>query len=234
MRKLLILLLSIVFLASCSTMDAESATISVSGSSTVYMHPDNASFAVSAEAVRETTDEAREATDAIITEAVSVLKDRYGISDEDIRTNYLSLSPEYRYVDNQRVLTGQRGYQSIDVSLSDISVIGPIVEDLAKINGISISSITLDKSDKSAEIAEARRLALTDAIGKAATYASAIGRELGTVISISDNSSPSYSNGVLRLEAASFAASSDAAYKTTFYSYDLSCSDSVSIIVELR
>ena len=87
MRKLLILLLSVVFLASCSTMDAESATISVSGSSTVYMHPDNASFTVSAEAVRETTDEAREATDAIITEAVSVLKDRYGISDEDIRTN---------------------------------------------------------------------------------------------------------------------------------------------------
>ena len=238
MKKALVaaLSLSLILLASCSTLDNESASvISVSGTSTVYMSPDTASFTVSAEAVKDTTDEARNAVDGIITEAVKVLKDEYGVSDEDIRTNYLSLSPEYTYIDNQRVLTGQRGYQSIDISLSDIDTIGSIVEDLSKINGISISSITLDKSDKSEEIAEARTLAVKNAIEKASTYASAMGKELGDVVSISDSSTPSYYASPLRLEAASFASSADnASYKTTFYSYDLSISDTISMVVEIK
>lgn len=238
MKKILIafLSLSLILLASCSTVEKSDASIiSISGTSTVYMSPDMASFTVSAEAVKDTTDEARNAIDGIITEAVDVLEEKYAVSAEDIRTNYLSLNPEYAYVDNQRVLTGQRGYQSIDVTLGDIDIIGAIVEDLSKINGISISSITLDKEDKTEEISQARSLAVRNALEKAATYAEALGRELGAVVSISDGSTPSYYASPLRLEAASFAPSADGAnYKTTFYSYDLSVSDSISMVVEMK
>ena len=236
MRKGLIIVLSLaLLLSSCATSTGgDSSTISVSGTSTVYMEADSASFTVSAEAVKETTEEARNTIDGIITEAVNILKEKYGVKTEDIKTNYLSLSPEYAYVDNQRVLTGQRGYQSIDVSLDDITIIGSIVEDLSKINGISISSITLDKADKSAQIAEARRLAVEDAMEKASTYAAAVGKTVTDVVSISDGSSPMPKVNSLRLEAAAFApVADDASYSTTLYSYDLSCSDSVNLVVTI-
>lgn len=237
MKKVLIaaLALSLILLASCSTTSSDNpATISVSGFSTVYMNPDMASFTVSAEALRDTTDEARNAIDGIITEAVKIMKDKYGVSDEEIRTNYLTLSPEYTYVDNQRVLAGQRGSQSIDITIADIDLIGPIVEDLAKINGISISSITLDKKDKSEEIAQSRRLSIQDAMSKASTYAEAIGASIKDIVSIYENSaSPRYVSP-LRMEAAALTANADASYKTSFYDYELSCSDSISLIVSIE
>ena len=236
MKKALISLLALVVLfTSCSTVtsNTDSGTISVSGSSTIYMEPDMASFTVSAEATRETSEEARGETDRIINEAVSVLTEKYGVSVDDIKTNYLTLSPEYSYVDNQRVLVGQRRSQSIDISLSDINQIGPIVEDLAKINGISVGSITLDKKDKTAEIEEARVQAVQDALKKAETYANALGKEVGDVVALTDSSSPVPYNKGLRVEAAAFAAA-DQSYSTNFYSYDLTLSDSVSLIVEIQ
>lgn len=236
MKKVLISLLALVVLfTSCSTVasNTDSGTISVSGSSTIYMEPDMASFTVSAEATKETSEEARSETDRIINEAVSVLTEKYGVSVDDIKTNYLTLSPEYSYVDNQRVLVGQRGSQSIDISLSDINQIGPIVEDLAKINGISVGSITLDKKDKTAEIEEARVQAVQDALKKAETYANALGKEVGDVIALTDSSSPVPYNKGLRVEVAAFAAA-DQSYSTNFYSYDLTLSDSVSLIVEIQ
>ena len=236
MKKALISLLALVVLfTSCSTVasNTDSGTISVSGSSTIYMEPDMASFTVSAEATKETSEEARGETDRIINEAVSVLTEKYGVSVDDIKTNYLTLSPEYSYVDNQRVLVGQRGSQSIDISLSDINQIGPIVEDLAKINGISVGSITLDKKDKTAEIEEARVQAVQDALKKAETYANALGKEVGDVVALNDSSSPVPYNKGLRVEAAAFAAA-DQSYSTNFYSYDLTLSDSVSLIIEIQ
>ncbi len=236
MKKALISLLALVVLfTSCSTVasNTDSGTISVSGSSTIYMEPDMASFTVSAEATKETSEEARGETDRIINEAVSVLTEKYGVSVDDIKTNYLTLSPEYSYVDNQRVLVGQRGSQSIDISLSDINQIGPIVEDLAKINGISVGSITLDKKDKTAEIEEARVQAVQDALKKAETYANALGKEVGDVVALNDSSSPVPYNKGLRVEATAFAAA-DQSYSTNFYSYDLTLSDNVNLIIEIQ
>ncbi len=237
MKKILIsILLASVLLASCETFDSSNnaGTISVSGSSTVYMEADMASFTVSAEATRETSEEARIETDRIITEAVNVLLEKYGVEKEDIKTNYLSLNPEYSYVDNQRVLVGQHGYQSIDVALHNISVIGSIVEDLSKINGISVSSIILDKSNKESEIDEARRLAVEDAMNKANTYAEALGRKVVSVVSLTSGSSPSYMNSTLRLEAAAMPVAKDESYSTEFYSYELSVSDSVSLVFRIE
>lgn len=235
MRKYLILfLISLLVFTGCQTTGRDSSYIDVTGMSVVYMKADEARFTVSAEYVAETTDEARVKTDEIINSAVGILKDKYGVEDEDIETGYLSLSPYYTWNDNVRVLSGQRGMQSINVSISDISMVGNIVEDLSKINGISVGSISLDKADKSAETEEARRLAVDNALDKARTYAEAAGRQIGEVVYISDRLDTGYYNSSNKMMAYASESYPDSMGGTSFYAYDLSVSDTVYLKVEMK
>lgn len=236
MRKLLpVLLLAITLLFGCaSTEEVKTQSfIEVTGSSVVYMVADEASFTVSAEFTAETTDEARAKTDDIINSAVAILKESYGVEDKDIATGYLSLSPYYEWKGDSRVLAGQRGYQSITVTISDISKVGKIVEDLSRINGISVSSIRLDKADKSSEMEEARTRAVQAAIEKARVYAEAAGMEIGDVLFITDSntSSYNYANDMMYAEYAAEAPKS--AGGTSYYAADLTLKETVKIKVEM-
>lgn len=222
-----------VLLAGCASAKMPQAYIDVAGRSVVYMKADIATFQISAECIADTTDEARKGTDAIIGEAISVLKEKYSVSDENIETGYLSLSPYYVWIENERVLKGQRGAQSVNVTVSDISAVGNIVEDLSKINGISVSSISLDKKDKSAETEKARELAVRNALEKAETYAAAAGAKVGRVQVISDSGSDDVYTGSNRMYAMAAEATMDSASGTSFYAYNLSVSDTVYLTVEL-
>ena len=234
MRKLLpVLLVAIALLFGCASTEEvkTSSFIEVTGSSVVYMVADEASFTVSAEFTAPTTDEARAKTDEIINSAVAILKEGYGVEDKDIATGYLSLSPYYEWKGDSRVLAGQRGYQSITVTISDISMVGKIVEDLSRINGISVSSIRLDKADKSSELEEARTRAVQAAIEKARVYAEAAGREIGDVYFITDSntSNYNYANDVMFAEAAAPKSSGG----TSYYASDLTLKETVRIKVEM-
>ncbi len=234
MKKIITLVLaSLLILSSCQSL-SEKPRVEVSGSSVVTMSADMASFIISAECVGETTEEARIGMDGIIGEAVSVLKEGYGIGDDDLETGVLSLSPEYSWIDNNRVLTGQRAYQSVNVTVDDISIIGAAVEDLSKINGISVSSINLKKKNTDAEERLARKLAIDDAMQKAYDYATSVGRKVGEVIYIGDGSSSGgypanyKSDMAVRMEA------SASSYSTNYYAQKLEISDSVHVVVELE
>ena len=52
-------------------------------------------------------------------------------------------------------------------------------------DGIEISDISADKSDKSVEIMKARELAVQDAYSRATVYATAAGYTLGPLVSLS-------------------------------------------------
>ena len=234
MKKIVLLILASLFiLSSCQSL-SEKPRIEVSGSSVVAMSADIASFTISAECVGETTEEARIGMDGIIGEAVSVLKEGYGIVDEDLETGALSLSPEYSWIDNKRVLSGQRAYQSVNVTVEDISVIGAVVGDLSKINGISVSSINLKKKNTEAEERLARKLAIDDAMQKAYDYAASVGRKVGDVIYIGDGSSSGPYPANYRSDMAVKMEASAASYSTSYYARDLEISDSVHVVVELK
>lgn len=234
MRKMVfpVVLAALLALVSCRSV-SEKPRIEVSGHAVVSMEADTASFTISAECVGQTTDEARQGMDGMISSAVGILKDGYGLDDGDLETGMLSISPEYTWVDNQRVLAGQRCYQSVNVTFDDISRLGDVVEDLSGINGISLSSISLGRKNTDAEQSLARKLAVEDAMEKASDYASSIGRKVGDVVHIGDGSQTgaypaSYRNDTLvKMEAS-------AAYSTNFYAYDIEISDTVYLVVELE
>lgn len=234
MRKGIFVCISIVlalFAVGCASTDRV-ATVSVSGSAELSIVPDVAFFSISAEAVEATSEAARIKTSSMVNDAYSVLTKKFGISEKDISTSYISIYPNYEYIDGKRELSGQRATQTISVTLRNIEKYGDIFSALTKIDGLSVSSANLDKLDKSDEIASVRALAIEAAFEKAKAYAEASGMEIDSVISISDGSSPSYSNyPVMQMKSASY---DEAAVATEFHVGNISIYDNVSVVYSLK
>lgn len=229
-----ILVMSLIVLVGCSSTvetDQSVSTLSVTGNAQIKLQPDVARFTISAESIESTSDEARAKTSTMINQAVDILMNDFGIARNDIATNYIDISPYYEWQDNQRILRGQCASQSLDITLHDISKYGDIFTSISKVNGLSVSTASLDKKDKSMDLDEVRRLSVMDANGKAKVYADAAGVDIIGVLSISSGSgSVSYP----RVNAVYKATAMDAESNTEYYADDITLSDSVSIIYKIK
>lgn len=221
--RLLLLLLASIALFSCQS--TETPTVSVSGSAIVEVMPDVITFSISSSSTGDTTETARSASSDRMNSAVEILKS-FGVSEEDIRTEYFSVGPVYSYADGNSVLEGQRAEQGISVVLHDIERAGEVIDELSALDGIEISGLVADKNDKSMALQKARELAVRDAYDKASVYAIAAGYGLGDLISLSDSVLPSpYA------EAKVYSSSMDAA--TEYYSKEIEVRDSVNAVFSL-
>lgn len=236
MRRILtVLALSLALLASCATAGTTSSGgVSVTGNGSVTLSPDMATFSVSVSETAETTAEAQAATNAKMAQIYATLSEEFGVEAKDLRTTSMNLYPDYEYVDGRQVLTGQTSSQSLNVTLHDLDDLAPVVDRLSTISGISLSSISLDAADKAAAQAEARALAVEDAMSKASDYATAAGLGLGKALAISEAGFTSYSNRIqptmLYAEAASAGSAKDSA---SYYAGDLQVTAEVSVTFAL-
>ena len=225
----------IVYDKGVGTTQRDPATISVSASCDVHVSADTATFTVSAEAIKDTSEEARAAVAEMMNAAVASLKAGLGVTDKDLETGWISISPYYEWVDGQRTLVGQKASQSVTVKTSKVDRAGEVYEILAKIDGISVSSVSLDKEDKSEARSEARRKAVEMAKAKAMDYAEALGVEIVGVMSVTDNGTqgyaPYYSNAVMFKTAA---ADYDAGSGTELYAGDVVITESVDVVFSIR
>lgn len=118
--------------------------------------------------------------------AIAALK-RAGVADRDIRTAALTLSPQYRYADNQPpALTGYQASNQLAVTLRDIKGAGPILDTLVAqgINQIDGPSLSVDAPE--AAFDEARAQAIATARGRAQLYAKASGLAVRRIVSIEE------------------------------------------------
>ena len=232
MRKGLIAALVIAALAltSCqSTGTPIESMVTVSGSATVKLTADIASFTVSVEETMESTSQAQEAANEKMNAVASIPQDEYGVRDEDITTTGMSLYPEYYYQDGQQIITGQTASQSINVKIYSLENIAPIVDRLSSVSGIRLSSISLDASDKSQALSEARKLAVADAVKRAEDYAGSAGLTLGNAVSIQEAGSSVAVNRVQPKYLTAAAADAEMASSATYYQGDLSVSADVDV-----
>ena len=221
MMRILVILLASLMLFSCQSTDAP--TVSVTGSAVVETVPDILKFELAASATCETSAEAVSTASGIIAEAVDILS-LYGVQTEDIRTEYFSISPSYSYIDGKEVLEGQMAIQRLSVILRDMEKAGETVDALSALDGIEISGLYADKSDKSMERMKARELAVHDAYEKASVYAAASGYVLGDLISISGTSRGYAPVAEARVYSAS------AGSGTSYYSGAIEVSDEISAV----
>ncbi len=112
-----------------------------------------------------------------------------GIADRDIQTATISLSPQYRYAENQPpAITGYQASNSVSVKFRDIARSGTILDTLVKqgANQIDGPSLTIDAIDSAMD--EARVDAVKRARARAALYAGALGMRVDRILMVSEGS----------------------------------------------
>ncbi|HEV7287576.1 SIMPL domain-containing protein [Sphingomonas sp.] len=112
-----------------------------------------------------------------------------GIADRDIQTATISLSPQYRYAENQPpVITGYQASNSVSVKFREIARSGTILDTLVKqgANQIDGPSLTIDAVDSAMD--EARVDAVKRARERAALYARALGMRVDRILMVSEGS----------------------------------------------
>lgn len=228
-RFIVVALVALAFLTGCQSTTVDYMSVSVSGSATVTLTPDMASFSISVSETGQTTWEAQQMANAKMQDIYDILHDDFGIVAEDIRTTSMSLYPEYRYEDGQQILVGQTASQSISVTVHRLDDLAPIVDNLSSVTGISLSSISLDASEKDESMSQARRLAMQDAMDKARDYAEAAGLVLGDPVSISESGSYHYANRVQPTMLMAGASAKDEASSASYYAGDLSVAADVDV-----
>lgn len=241
MRRIsLVLIVSVLILSvltGCmTTKENEKGSITVTATGVVSASPDTASFSITAESLSDTTEDARNTTAKMVNDAVLILKDEFGITDDEITTDYMNISPYYEWIDSKRTLTGQKAAQSLTITIrSSLDKAGLVYDRLSVLDGISISSITYSKSDRGEDERKARETAASLARAKAEDYLCGLGLSVGRVISISEGGSGysgySLSNSkVMAAEASVY----DSYSATTYYSGDLTVSSTVTVVFEIE
>jgi uncharacterized protein len=162
--------------------------LNVSARGSVRRVPDVA--VISAGVVTQSVDAkgAMGANAADMARIVSALR-RAGISERDIATAQITLSPQYRYVENRApIIMGYQASNSVTVRFRDVSKAGAILDSLvaAGANQINGPALILDKPD--AAFDEARTEAIRIARGRADLYAKAAGMIVKRIVVISESS----------------------------------------------
>jgi uncharacterized protein YggE len=168
------------------------STVTVSGNGKVTGTPDTAIFSVTIQQTANTSKAASAAANQKTTQVLSILANN-SVNSSDIQTTQLTISPQYDYTNGTQTLTGQQASQTVNVKVrnisSDGSTVGKLVDALTNVNGIDLSGISFDISNKTSLNTQARQLAFQDAKTKAQQYAQLSGLKLGQVLTITESSS---------------------------------------------
>lgn len=110
-----------------------------------------------------------------------------GVAERDVQTATISLSPQYRYAENQPpVITGYQAANSVSVKFRDIARSGAILDALVKqgANQIDGPNLSIDRIEAAED--EARIDAVKRARARADLYAKALGMRVERLVSVSE------------------------------------------------
>jgi uncharacterized protein len=112
-----------------------------------------------------------------------------GVAAADIQTSGLSIWPNYP--NNSQTPSGYGVSESLTATLNSLAAAGTQIDAAVHAGGnaATVSGISLNLTDTSGLLAQARARAVVDAKAKAGQYAKALGEPLGPVLSITDQAS---------------------------------------------
>lgn len=167
-------------------MGLDGTMLEVSADGTSTRTPDLAVIQAGVVTQAPTAADAMRQNSARMTTVLAALR-RAGVAERDIQTSNISLSPQYRYAENQPpVITGYQASNQVSVRFRDIGKSGTILDALVRegANNISGPNLTIDKPE--AALDEARTAAVATARARAELYARAAGLRVDRILSISE------------------------------------------------
>jgi uncharacterized protein YggE len=154
-------------------------SVTVHGDASVNVVPDRATISVGVSSRGKTARDASEANNKAMEKVLAALREG-GISERDIRTEYLSLQPLHEDGRGGNVrIVGFQASNSVRITLRDIGQVGAVLDRLIAAGANEISGIQFDVSDRSKRLDGARAEAVADAKRKAEILAKAAGVRLG-------------------------------------------------------
>lgn len=175
----------------CATTFAEQIPppiIAVSGEGSVEAQPDRATISVGV-VTRDKNLSAVQASNAKAASSVINSIVALGIERRQISTGNYNFNPVYRHTDNgKRILDGYEATNSVTVIVDDLSLVGKIIDAALNHGANRVDSLDFGLRNKAAYQDEALRLAIRDARHKAEVAASALGKSIVGVRSVSINS----------------------------------------------
>jgi uncharacterized protein YggE len=173
--------------------DDSAQGVTVQATGTVKVVPDGVSFNFAVSVLAQSSETAMTETSATA-ELVRAALDAAGVAKDDIATQNISVYPEYvSSAIGTQTLSGYRAQQVFTVTLRDTAKAGEVVDAViaAGGNALQVYGVTPTLLDTDAAVAQAREAAINSAKAKAKDYASLIDEDLGSVVYVTEVTSPS-------------------------------------------
>ncbi|MER5961790.1 SIMPL domain-containing protein [Streptomyces sp. NPDC002057] len=119
------------------------------------------------------------------TQVLDLLKAQ-GTAVEKVETGSLSIAPDLARRGRGERVQNYRGRVQVKAGLTDFTVLGELVARLADLEMTSVDGPWWALRPDSPAYAEARRLAVTEAVQRARAYAEALGTSLASLLELSD------------------------------------------------
>ncbi|MEO6411344.1 MAG: SIMPL domain-containing protein [Pedococcus sp.] len=171
-----------------SGIPVSSAGITVTGTAQVAGKPDTLRLDLSVQSRGATVGKALDAANSLTSRVQSSLT-KNGVAAKDIQTPNLQVQPEYSYPTNgSPVIKGYTVSEGVTATLRNLGKAGNAITAAVNAGGnsVQVNGISLDLEDNGKLLTAARDQAVANAKTKAEQYAKASGRNLGTVVSITE------------------------------------------------
>jgi uncharacterized protein YggE len=175
------------------------STISGSGSAEIFIKPDIAQFFITIREEEKEVEKAQQKMTEKANKALKMLKEK-GIDDKDIKTQNYATYPKYFYQPltctkaicppAKQVLSGYEAVETIAVKLHNISAVGEIFSEAAKLSIGEVGGMSFAVEDQDKLKTQARAEAIAKAKEDAKATAKALGVGLGRFINFSENNFP--------------------------------------------
>jgi hypothetical protein len=160
--------------------------LDITASGEVTRVPDVAVISAGVVTRQQTASSAIQENSSRMERVLAALK-KAGVAERDVQTSSLSLSPEYRYQENQPPqLVGYTASNQVSIRFRDIRNSGKILDALVAegANQINGPSLTIDKPE--AALDEARQQAIANGRARAELYVRTLGKRVARVVSVSE------------------------------------------------
>ncbi len=167
--------------------------VTVQATGTVKVVPDGVSFNFAVSVLAQSSETAMSDASASA-EQVRAALEAAGVAKDDIATQNISVYPEYvSSSTGTQTLSGYRAQQVFTVTLRDTAKAGEVVDSViaAGGNALQVYGVTPTLLDTDAAVAQAREAAIKSAKEKAKDYAGLVDEDLGSVMYITEITSPS-------------------------------------------
>lgn len=194
--------------------DEPSPRVIVSGEGEAAAAPDMAVISLTVLREAETARAALDANSAAMAEVLAAMK-AAGIADKDLQTAGFSIQPRYVYPDQnkpepeQPKIVGYSVVNTLSLRIRDLAKLGDIIDQAVTLGVNQGGDITFVKDDIAAQLDEARRKAMENAIAKAKTLTAAAGVTTGRILEISEQSFQPQPIPMMRTEMAMAKGASD-------------------------